>query len=485
MAAPSGVDSVLAKLCSYPLPRGHHPLHLGIRRDSSATLCQNIQEGQGCVLALIRNSECFSSIDRDRVLFTNVDIVDPGPSELSGKSCHSSGSAGDCHAREHSSHDQPVVFLCSQKYLKHYQFFDGEIVRAKLVTMLPPLSKVVLAFNGSDMKNSDTFCRQLLLSVCQHHKILMREGDVLLPSYLDGQIPLTYKYSGDGKGHVDEMPGQHCECPDDVMHVIECYPTQQGMLTVKTEIVVVDSCENVFHEAYRKTDDKSEPFLDSLYLSDFSQGKGAFSPRDISIASGGEIHVEDPQSLQLKTLEHYIPVENEYKFNTFLNFLSLCDSAKCDEYNTGIVTLETAKKWHLFNGSLVILTPSGCKSTSYPDLQAQSDHTSSSSVNGKLNEINHTLPNGIMVQVPKQRQLQRKKRKGIHGSKKKSRVIQIKVLKESTNVGKKGNQCVVEDGKLHMLPYAHWHMNSVHQKMLVMMVSHFMLEYPILLQYLD
>ena len=112
---------------------------------------------------------------------------------------------------------------CSYDYLSHYEIDPDEDVYICVINLFP-IKKVVIGVSDSitfHWLQKRKFCTGLLLEVCER-SVLLRTNDIFLASYpkifLDDENFATSMY-------LD-------------MHVIECCPVRQGVLTARTEMVL-------------------------------------------------------------------------------------------------------------------------------------------------------------------------------------------------------------------------------------------------------
>ena len=152
---------------------------------------------------------------------------------------------------QNNSHPLLDMF-CTQVFLNNYQLYNGQLILIKCVRHVFPIDRVVLLAKtrkALEYAQSDAFQTGLLLSVCEKN-VLIQQGNSFLP-------PSSNIFSSDDN-FLDYLLHN--------LHVVSCEPVAQGMLTVKTEVVVLKGITQSDDENKQKVQKHSEPIMLSKFL---------------------------------------------------------------------------------------------------------------------------------------------------------------------------------------------------------------------------
>lgn len=233
----------LWKFRLYHFDKEHHPLHIAIPKDQVQEFFWS-ESSDDCIVCIKReNQSKINSFESG--LFVHLHCISIDHSKLVDL-----GNVTENVLFPLGKDSETPTLLCTKLFLHHYDFDIHDTVSLEQVTVFP-LGKVVLSANTSkafSWLNSQKFMTALLLSVCES-SVLCRKNDVLLSPISD----ILFKDdSFSGTSFFDTT-------------VLDCEPLNQGLLTLKTEIIISHICNSSKAEI---TSTSSEPFTLSTCDSD-------------------------------------------------------------------------------------------------------------------------------------------------------------------------------------------------------------------------
>ncbi|XP_028676134.2 peroxisome assembly factor 2 isoform X1 [Erpetoichthys calabaricus] len=232
-----------------PFPSQHHPLNVLLLQSQA----RQILACSGDTTCVVLSARSRQAADR-RVLFLCAHLS-------------SEEDLPDSQVQLHG--DTLLKVYTSRLFYRHYGFQSRERVEVRLVQPLA-LSKVVLGARSRQClkwASSEKFANGLLiLASCQKQSLLARQGDVLAVPY----HPLFGEDVAQVHHHLLDLV------------VLESVPVQQGVITVKTSVVVADFREVSVGAANHDGQHHGQRLLQSLYVSDFAHYVN-------SLASGGSL----------------------------------------------------------------------------------------------------------------------------------------------------------------------------------------------------
>ncbi|KAG2467460.1 PEX6 factor, partial [Polypterus senegalus] len=232
-----------------PFPSQHHPLNVLLLQSQA----RQILACSGDTTCVVLSARSRQAADR-RALFLCAHLS-------------SEEDLPDSQVQLHG--DTLLKVYTSRLFYRHYGFQSRERVEVRLVQPLA-LSKVVLGARSRQClkwASSEKFANGLLiLASCQKQSLLARQGDVLAVPY----HPLFGEDVAQVHHHLLDLV------------VLESVPVQQGVITVKTSVVVADFREVSVGAANHDGQHHGQRLLQSLYVSDFAHYVN-------SLASGGSL----------------------------------------------------------------------------------------------------------------------------------------------------------------------------------------------------
>ncbi|XP_064599683.1 peroxisomal ATPase PEX6-like [Liolophura sinensis] len=192
-------------------PKDVHPFHLTVSEQTAERF--DIDTDESTFVAGLRKA----GADVDSVLLVSVRIRGRGNDRIPFL-------ADDTFESFNGFHDHTVVVWCTASFLDHYEIDKNDLYFIKTLDIYS-VQKVIIGAKNSDIlqwTQKVKFGAGLIVSVCQE-KVLVRESDIFL-------APFPKIFLEDptfDQGYYFDL------------HVLECVPVCQGLLTVNTEIVII------------------------------------------------------------------------------------------------------------------------------------------------------------------------------------------------------------------------------------------------------
>ncbi|XP_014665905.1 PREDICTED: peroxisome assembly factor 2-like [Priapulus caudatus] len=379
MSAPvSYMSSWKFKLYSFEI--GHHPLHIGIPKEHSHGIFWK-ESSDECIVS-IKDSDHVKKVGLS-CLFAHLHCIKVESDKY--VNTHTTTSTSNTHIPVGTySHPQDLHVLCTEMFLRHYGFHCDDSVVINRVNMFP-LERVVLAAKSDSVFSwlkSQEFMTGLLLSVCEG-LVLCRKGDVLLS-------PISELL-------VKDDTFTESRFFDTV--VLDCEPQNQGLLTLKSEIIIThavnECCDNSDLELKDSVSNMAS--LSTCDSNDFVKVDQVGDELNLQISSDDDTLVVSetvPQSVDKTGVFHPCIMPQ-----SFLN-QGLCDTSLKDDGHVIGVTSKVLNEQRITNGSWVViekLHSSGdaepMELTPHPQLQSKEciEHCSFNSEVLSSSDVNHGI----------------------------------------------------------------------------------------------
>ena len=337
MAAQGRSKYFPARLLICPLSSNQHPLHLKISRDSLKYLCPGTSTDTtiACVSRSHSNAlvGSVSTLDSFDPVFVCLQTT-RGPLES---------------ITSDSEDDSRTLTLgCSKTFLDHYGFSLDDTLHIRAVTT-HALSKMVIVATtmaSFEWAKSHCFSNALLISACQQ-SVLVRKGDVLLAPYSD-------LFNKDVSYHPSFLFD---------LHVIETEPLNQGVLSIKSEILI--TCNVNFVPDYLCSTRNIHPLQCNalsiansqlVYASDFASVLNkpvAHHKQSINSANIDILNISGNDTLNVYKKLKPIVVSSSEEWSRM--FPTQCYNSSFDSFTCIGMTKETLQSLGLFDNSFVLL----------------------------------------------------------------------------------------------------------------------------------
>ena len=316
-----------ATFCVFTPEETHNCLHLGIIKEDKDLYFQETTENSFVVAIgqsydFLKNSESCPCV--------NVVILDSDPRlGLEIESCQST-----CNTETNAENTEVgsiLTLFCTAKFLNYHKLSQSKEYCVQKLSP-PPLTKVTLQASNANVftwANSHVFSTGLLVNVCNQHKVLACKGNIFA-------IPHSRLFENDTDFDVKFLTD---------LTTVDAEPFHQGAITLKTEFVILNNTlpdvKSTSNEDEINAVKSRKPF--AIHVSDFAVPQtSVFIPR---LINQPVLWSDKYNNVHLRRDWHLIPCQ----------FISTQHTVPADTAldHTVYITLSTAKKFSLFNESLI------------------------------------------------------------------------------------------------------------------------------------